>query len=54
MCYCGNGFFAAIQGYIVLTYIDSQQEVNQKMFNSAVQFRNETDTLKSDLLFIRS
>lgn len=45
--------FAAIQGYIVLEYIDSQQEVNQKMFNSAVQFRNETDTLKSDLLFIR-
>lgn len=45
--------FAAIQGYIVLTYINSQQEVNQKMFNSAVQFRNETDTLKSDLLFIR-
>ena len=45
--------FAAIQGYIVLEYIDSQQKVNQMMFNSAVQFRNETDTLKSDLLFIR-
>lgn len=45
--------FTAIQGYMVLTYIDSQQKVNQKIFNSAVQFRNETDALKSDLLFIR-
>ncbi len=45
--------FTAIQGYMVLGYIDSQQRANQKMFNSAVQFRNETDALKSDLLFIR-
>jgi methyl-accepting chemotaxis protein len=45
--------FTAIQGYMVLNFIDSQQKVNQKMFNSAVQFRNETDDLKSDLLFIR-
>lgn len=45
--------FTVIQGYMVLAYIDSQQKVNQKMFYSAVQFRNEIDTLKSDLLFIR-
>ncbi len=45
--------FTAIQGYMILSYINLQQIVNQKMFFSAVQFRNDIDALKSDLLFIR-
>ncbi len=44
--------FTAIQGYMVLTFIDMQQKTNQKMFSSAVQFRNEIDTLKSDLFLL--
>jgi len=45
--------FTLIQGYVQLRYIDSVQQVNQKMSNTLLLFNKDTNMLKSNLMFIK-
>lgn len=45
--------FTVIQGYVQINYINSVQQVDQKMFNSLLHFNKVINTLKYNLLFIK-
>ncbi len=45
--------FTVIQGYVQLRYINSVQQVDQKMSNTLLQFNKDTNTLKYNLMFIK-
>jgi methyl-accepting chemotaxis protein len=45
--------FTLIQGYVQLRYIDSVQQVNQKMSNTLLLFNKDTTMLKSNVMFIK-